>query len=74
MYRGGIVEIGEKDAVLKAPRDPYTVVMPQRSEAMLDFLPDERSISIPGVGHAAYVEAPDVFNRIVGQFLRGHAR
>ena len=59
--------------VLIITGDSDTVVVPERSQAMLDFLSDARSVSIPGVGHAAYVEAPEKFNRIVEQFLRDRA-
>lgn len=59
--------------VLIITGDSDTVVTPARSEAMLEFLPDARSVGIPGVGHAAYVEAPDTFNRIIEQFLRDRA-
>lgn len=28
-----------------------------------------RAVSLPGVGHAAYLEAPDAFNRAIELFL-----
>lgn len=53
--------------IITGDRDP--VVKPQRSEAMMDYLPSARAVSLPGVGHAAYLEAPDVFNRAVREFF-----
>jgi len=52
--------------IITGDRDP--VVKPQRSEAMMEFLPSARAVSLTGVGHAAYLEAPDVFNQTVREF------
>lgn len=54
-----LVLTGERDAV----------VTPQRSEAMLAYLPNARAVSLPGVGHAPYLEAPDVFNQAIRRFF-----
>lgn len=53
--------------ILTGDRD--AVVTPQRSEAMMAYLPDARTVSLAGVGHAAYLEAPEVFNQAVRDFL-----
>lgn len=53
--------------ILTGSRDP--VVTPQRSEAMMEYLPSARTVSLPDVGHAAYLEAPEAFNRAVREFL-----
>lgn len=60
--------------VLIVTGDSDTVVTPQRSEAMKEYLQSAASASIPGVGHAAYVEAPDAFNPIVERFIRQHEK
>jgi pimeloyl-ACP methyl ester carboxylesterase len=54
-----LVLTGERDAVVK----------PQRSEAMLAYLPDARAVSLPGIGHAPYLEAPGAFNHAVRKFF-----
>lgn len=54
-----LILTGERDAV----------VTPQRSEAMMEYLPDARAVSLPGVGHAPYLEAPEAFNQAVQQFF-----
>jgi len=58
--------------IITGDHDP--VVKPQRSEAMMEFLPSVRARSLPGVGHAAYLEAPDVFNRAVREFFEAQDR
>lgn len=54
-----LVLTGERDAVVK----------PQRSEAMMAYLPNARAVNLPGIGHAPYLEAPDAFNQAVRQFV-----
>ena len=54
-----LILTGDRDAVVK----------PQRSEAMMDYLPTARAVSLPGVGHAPYLEAPDAFNQAVRAFF-----
>jgi len=44
--------------VLILTGDRNAVVKPQRSEAMMDYLPSTRTVSLSGVGHAA-VLMPD---------------
>lgn len=58
--------------IITGDLDP--VVAPLRSEAMMDFLPSARAVSLPGVGHAAYLEAPEVFNQTVREFLTSLAK
>jgi pimeloyl-ACP methyl ester carboxylesterase len=58
--------------IITGDRDP--VVKPQRSEAMMEFLPSARAVSLTGVGHAAYLEAPDVFNQAVREFYKSIER
>jgi pimeloyl-ACP methyl ester carboxylesterase len=41
---------------------------------MADTIPGARHVVIPGVGHLTNLEAPDVFNRAVGRFLRAATR
>jgi len=55
--------------VLIVTGDSDPVVRPQRSEAMMEFLPSARAISLSGVGHAAYLEKPEIFNRAVREFF-----
>lgn len=54
-----LVLTGERDAV----------VTPQRSEAMMAYLPNARAVSLPGVGHAPYLEAPEAFNQEIQRFF-----
>ncbi|MGL5168763.1 MAG: alpha/beta fold hydrolase [Afipia sp.] len=46
-----------------------SVVTPERSEAMMAYLPNARAVTLPGVGHAPYLEAPDAFNQTIRRFL-----
>jgi pimeloyl-ACP methyl ester carboxylesterase len=55
-----LILVGDRDAV----------VTPQRSEAMLAYLPNARTASLRGVGHAPYLEAPEAFNQAVRQFFK----
>jgi pimeloyl-ACP methyl ester carboxylesterase len=36
----------------------------------MEFLPSARAVSLTGVGHAAYLETPDVFNQTVRDFYK----
>jgi pimeloyl-ACP methyl ester carboxylesterase len=36
---------------------------------MLAYLPNARAVSLPGVGHAPYLVAPDVFNQAFRRFF-----
>lgn len=53
--------------VLTGARD--AVVTPQRSEAMMAYLPNAHTVSLPDVGHAPYLEAPDKFNQAIRKFF-----
>jgi pimeloyl-ACP methyl ester carboxylesterase len=53
--------------ILTGERD--TVVTPERSEAMMAYLPNARAVTLPEVGHAPYLEAPGIFNQAIRQFL-----
>lgn len=54
-----LILTGERDAV----------VTPQRSESMMAYLPNARAVSLPDVGHAPYLEAPEAFNQAIQQFF-----
>jgi pimeloyl-ACP methyl ester carboxylesterase len=49
-------------------RDP--LFAPAAVRALADLLPDARVAEIPGSGHSPYFEDPEVWNAIVGRFLR----
>ena len=53
--------------VLQAEHD--TVIKPDRTEAMLEQLPNARRIELKGVGHAPYVEDPDGYSRTIEQIV-----
>ncbi len=42
---------------------------PETLADMAKRIPNARSTCLAGVGHSSYFEAPDDFNRIVGDFL-----
>lgn len=48
-----------------------TVVKPERSFAMKDHIGAAECVTLPGVGHAPYLEAPVTFNETIRRFLRG---
>ena len=54
-----LVVVGEGDAI--APVDV--------AEAMAKAIPDARFEIVPGAGHVANLENPDVFNRVFSEFL-----
>src|SRR5207245_8144221 len=43
-------------------------------EEVAAAIPGARFAVIRGVGHSPYFEAPDEFNRVVGEFLDRHSR
>lgn len=52
------------------------ILLPAGSQHIQSLVPAARLHVIPGVGHAAFREAPDVFNRLLADFAAtvGHAR
>jgi pimeloyl-ACP methyl ester carboxylesterase len=52
--------VGEEDAL----------VAPAIMELMSKRITNSRFVSIRGAGHSAYFEEPEVFNRVLGDFLR----
>ena len=55
-----LIIAGEKD----------TVVTPERSFAMREHIAASSCVTLPGVGHAPYLEAPAAFNDAVREFLQ----
>lgn len=53
-------------------RDP--LFAPAAIRAVADLLPDARVAEIAGSGHSPYFEDPDIWNAIVGHFLRAAER
>jgi pimeloyl-ACP methyl ester carboxylesterase len=45
------------------------VVKPQRSKAMMEYLPNASAVTLQGVGHAPYLEEPDLYNQAVRKFF-----
>jgi pimeloyl-ACP methyl ester carboxylesterase len=78
LYGGQMVEKADNRTILPTLAFPVlvlsgtadAVVSSERSEAMLNYLPSGTAVRIPGVGHAAYLEAPDAFNRALEEFFR----
>jgi pimeloyl-ACP methyl ester carboxylesterase len=54
---------GDRDA-----RAPLAI-----AEHLRAVLPASTLVVLPGAGHVCNVEAPDAFNRVVREFLRGHS-
>lgn len=54
--------VGEEDSILP----------PAALEAMHRKLPGSEFALVPGAGHSVYFERPEVFNRLVIEFLRRH--
>ena len=54
-----LVLTGEKD----------TTVLPELKADLLRLTPNARHIDMPGVGHAPYLQAPDLYNRMIDAFL-----
>ena len=47
------------------------VLMPTPAiEALVTLLPKGRLARVPKAGHSVYFERPEVFNRLVGEYLR----
>jgi 3-oxoadipate enol-lactonase len=53
--------------VLTSPED--VLFPPEVMEEVAATIPGARLQVIPGVGHSTYFEAPEVFNRVVLDFL-----
>ncbi len=53
-----LVVIGERDRL----------VNPEESRALAERLPDARTLELPEVGHAAFLEVPGAFNTAVREF------
>ena len=47
---------------------------PAMMHAVAGCLPGARIQEVEGAGHSVYFEMPDLFNRVVGQFLEEHGR
>ena len=45
------------------------VFPPFVAEAMAPLMPNARVVSVPEAGHSVYLERPEAFNRIVGEFF-----
>ncbi len=53
--------------VVTGGRDP--VVKPTLTEALRSLTPSARHVTLPGLGHAPYLEDPAAYNAVVGAFL-----
>lgn len=67
------VESRDKEVALSDAKEGEEdrIVGVQASYEMKELIADSRLVVYPGLGHAAYEEAPD-FNETVFQFLRDH--
>ena len=54
-----LVLTGEKD----------TTVPPLLKAELLRLMPNTRHVDMPGLGHAAYLQAPDIYNGLIDAFL-----
>ena len=45
-------------------------IVDAHAAALADLIPGARYVTLPGTGHFAMWEQPDVFNRVVLDFLR----
>jgi len=52
--------------------DEDGLIWPELSEKVHQHVPGSRFERIEGSGHSTYFERPDIFNREVGAFLKGH--
>jgi 3-oxoadipate enol-lactonase len=52
--------------------DEDGLIWPELSEKVHDQVPGSRFVRVEAAGHSTYFERPDVFNREVGAFLKGH--
>jgi 3-oxoadipate enol-lactonase len=52
--------------------DEDGLIWPELSERVHAHVPGSELVRVPGAGHSTYFERPDVFNREVGRFLKGH--
>ena len=48
------------------------LIWPELSSMVHQHVPGSRFVRVPAAGHSTYFERPDVFNREVGGFLKGH--
>ena len=55
--------VGEEDVL--APRPAMQSIITQ--------IPHARFVTVPKAGHSAYFEQPEVFNRLVDEFIQAHA-
>ena len=44
------------------------------NRAIAKALSNARFAALPGLGHASYVEAPEMFNQVLGRFLAERAK
>jgi 3-oxoadipate enol-lactonase len=52
--------------------DEDGLIWPELSEKVHQHVPGSRFERVEGAGHSTYFERPDIFNREVGAFLKGH--
>ncbi len=52
--------------------DEDGLIWPELSAKVHDYVPGSRFERVEASGHSTYFERPDVFNREVGAFLKGH--
>ena len=52
--------------------DEDGLIWPELSETVHRHVPGSRFERVPASGHSTYFEQPDIFNREVGAFLKGH--
>jgi len=52
--------------------DEDGLIWPELSKTVHEHVPGSRFERVDAAGHSTYFERPDVFNREVGAFLKGH--
>ena len=52
--------------------DEDGLILPELSSMVHQHVPGSRFVRVEAAGHSTYFERPDVFNREVGGFLKGH--
>jgi pimeloyl-ACP methyl ester carboxylesterase len=68
---GDLAHIGRPTLVLCGTLDRVT--SEDSNRAIAKALSNARFAALPGIGHASYVEAPEMFNQVLGRFLTERA-
>jgi 3-oxoadipate enol-lactonase len=51
--------------------DADTTFAPFLSDALAPLMPTARVARVPAAGHSVYFQRAELFNRLVGEFLKG---